>query len=168
MDKFTATSEVRSRVQVSQGNPIIKDETEIQKYNDVCDLLPRYCLCRLELRVDDFFVSFGRKEKRFKYVKCADVKWLECKIKTLRENLDYAIGQNVELFTETRANGIVNSIGYALQQDTTVIQSGAEVIITSEMLTYRVNLNRFPLPQRVKIDKLLAIRRLEDLLKKQK
>ena len=165
--KFDYPIEIRKRVKVLVGNPVLLSTKDIDSYNVICGLVKTYELFSLELLPDKLGLSNYGFEKAIKWPKRVDyLKWIEEKIKDFIADTDYRREAKEALFLDKRGNGIAATVDYALSQDVTVVKNGTHVVIFNDRLRYEFDLKHFHLAARTKIENLIKLKRASDLIRK--
>lgn len=164
---FEYPIEIRRRVNVLLGNPVVPSEDYIYNYNVICGFVKTYDLFSLELLSDKLGLNYYGFEKTIKWPKRVDyLQWIEEQIKDFKADTEYRREAKEKLFLDKRGNAIAATVEYALAQDVTVVKNETHVVIFNDRLRYEFDLKHFHLAARTKIENLIKLKRASDLLRK--
>ena len=173
------------KVIVYVGNPIFKDETQRAEYDNLCEIVEKRKIEEIILDKDSVTINIGTTptndgnrffewvstKRKFKYPKGADVAWLQGKIKYLHDKHKYEVNagnKGFHLMPIARSKGIRDAITYALEKRCEIIREEDNVKLRGETFQYALNLNVIAYDQRLEVDKLFKIRKLEDVARERK
>jgi len=78
---------IRKKVFIANGNPVITSEENVTGYNEICKLVKEKNITYIQLNVDDVYVELLGVKRRIKYPNDSDLPWLKRKIKMVHQNL---------------------------------------------------------------------------------
>ncbi len=162
---------VRKRLSIMKGNPILKTEAQVAEYNNLCENVEKHDITQLVLDKTRIEVVIGGKTTRVNYVKSADAAWVVQKISYIYKKHMYdfhALALGFMTQTAARSKGFVNAIQYALNMKCKIDRAGDNVVLYTDDLHYVLNLNIIAYDQRLEVDKLFKIRKLEDIARQRK